>query len=91
MLWKSHWAPRCGDSGGLLPDWGGLSDQTKPCRTGHCGQQEAASSCGESCFLNRVGDLSRPPHKSFFFIMLLFFCSSEHALVCIFCQSAGSL
>lgn len=58
----------------VFPDWHGLSDHMKLSRTGHCVQQDAASSCRDSCILNGVGDLSFLPHlRSFFFIALVDF------------------
>lgn len=71
--------PRSEDPVGLLQSWGlsdrgGLSDQMMPPKTGHCVQQDAAISCGDSCVLKRVGHVScPPPHRSFFFIVFLFF------------------
>lgn len=55
----------------VLPDWGGLTDHMKLSRTGHCVQQDAASSCRDSCVLSGVGDLSVFSHlRSFVFIVL---------------------
>lgn len=58
----------------VFPDWGGLSDHVRLFRTGCCAQQDAASSCGDSCVPKGVGDLSVLFHlRSFFFIALVDF------------------
>lgn len=91
--WRSHWAPRSGDPGGLLQSWGlwdkdGLSDQMKPPRTGHCGQQDDVCLLWRQLCPQQGG---RPELLSssqiFFLYSVTIFFSSEHALVCIFCQS----